>query len=255
MKRVLPWLRIAAALAVLTAAVLLCWQCVDIYAKGNAPENLDENGLYIQAVYRADDVGARLKKLALPLGICAAAVIAAAVVQTSVPDAKEKHTLTAENRLRLMKARAGEMPPEAVKEARLRRSLRIGAAALIILCAAPAAVWLLDKRNFASQDLERVMGSMLCAVGPWVLAGLAVHFIASELCSRSMERECETLRGAKGAAQQPSAPAPKAFPLTAVRVTIFAAAAAFIVLGVMNGGLRDVLIKAINICTECIGLG
>ncbi len=28
-----------------------------------------------------------------------------------------------------------------------------------------------------------------------------------------------------------------------------------IVLGVMNGGLYDVLVKAINICTECIGLG
>ena len=30
---------------------------------------------------------------------------------------------------------------------------------------------------------------------------------------------------------------------------------ALIVLGVMNGGMFDVLVKAINICTECIGLG
>jgi len=29
----------------------------------------------------------------------------------------------------------------------------------------------------------------------------------------------------------------------------------FIVLGIMNGGLRDVLVKAVNICSECIGLG
>jgi len=28
-----------------------------------------------------------------------------------------------------------------------------------------------------------------------------------------------------------------------------------IVLGIANGGLWDVLVKAINICTECIGLG
>lgn len=26
-------------------------------------------------------------------------------------------------------------------------------------------------------------------------------------------------------------------------------------LGIINGGLWDVLVKAINICTECIGLG
>ncbi len=32
-------------------------------------------------------------------------------------------------------------------------------------------------------------------------------------------------------------------------------ALALIVLGVLNGGLRDVFVKAANICTECIGLG
>lgn len=41
----------------------------------------------------------------------------------------------------------------------------------------------------------------------------------------------------------------------ALRALLYAAAIALIALGVMNGGLRDVLIKAINICTECIGLG
>ena len=29
----------------------------------------------------------------------------------------------------------------------------------------------------------------------------------------------------------------------------------FIVIGMFNGGMDDVLYKAINICTECIGLG
>ena len=36
--------------------------------------------------------------------------------------------------------------------------------------------------------------------------------------------------------------------LVIVGVTLF-------VIGIFNGGLNDVLIKAINICTECIGLG
>ena len=42
---------------------------------------------------------------------------------------------------------------------------------------------------------------------------------------------------------------------TARILMLLAAAAALITLGILNGGLRDVLIKAINICTECIGLG
>ena len=39
------------------------------------------------------------------------------------------------------------------------------------------------------------------------------------------------------------------------RLVVFCAAVALIVVGVLNGGVGDVLMKAINICTECIGLG
>ncbi|MBQ7454891.1 MAG: thioredoxin [Clostridia bacterium] len=36
---------------------------------------------------------------------------------------------------------------------------------------------------------------------------------------------------------------------------LLAAAAVLITAGALNGGLRDVLAKAVSICTECIGLG
>lgn len=39
------------------------------------------------------------------------------------------------------------------------------------------------------------------------------------------------------------------------RAGLCAAALTLIALGILNGGLNDVLVKAINICTECIGLG
>ena len=40
-----------------------------------------------------------------------------------------------------------------------------------------------------------------------------------------------------------------------VRITLYVLAVVLIAEGIGNGGMRDVLIKAINICTECIGLG
>ena len=43
--------------------------------------------------------------------------------------------------------------------------------------------------------------------------------------------------------------------LAAVRLALLGAAALLVVLGALNGGARDVLVKAVNICTECIGLG
>lgn len=43
--------------------------------------------------------------------------------------------------------------------------------------------------------------------------------------------------------------------LLIARLVLLCLGILFIVAGVLNGGSRDVLIKAINICTECIGLG
>lgn len=43
--------------------------------------------------------------------------------------------------------------------------------------------------------------------------------------------------------------------LLIIRTILFVIALGFILWGAFNGGLYDVLVKAINICTECIGLG
>ena len=40
-----------------------------------------------------------------------------------------------------------------------------------------------------------------------------------------------------------------------LRLILAVLAIAFLILGVKNGGARDVFVKAVNICTECIGLG
>ncbi len=43
--------------------------------------------------------------------------------------------------------------------------------------------------------------------------------------------------------------------LWAIRIALAAAGVVLIVVGICNGGMKDVLLKAINICTQCIGLG
>lgn len=40
-----------------------------------------------------------------------------------------------------------------------------------------------------------------------------------------------------------------------IRRVLLAAAVCFVVMGIFNGSMRDVLVKAIKICTECVGLG
>ena len=40
-----------------------------------------------------------------------------------------------------------------------------------------------------------------------------------------------------------------------LRAVVLIAAVLLIIAGIVNGGALDVLVKAINICTECVGLG
>ena len=43
--------------------------------------------------------------------------------------------------------------------------------------------------------------------------------------------------------------------LLSIRIALLVISIALIIAGILNGGMADVLSKAVNICTECIGLG
>ena len=49
--------------------------------------------------------------------------------------------------------------------------------------------------------------------------------------------------------------AQKVMSVKTMRLILLIIAVLLIAVGAANGGARDVLVKAINICTECIGLG
>ena len=70
---------------------------------------------------------------------------------------------------------------------------------------------------------------------------------------------CGLLAGVKAGQQKPSAQkAPVVKPpshAAAIRIALLTASLLLIIYGIINGSLRDVLYKAIQICSECIGLG
>ena len=43
--------------------------------------------------------------------------------------------------------------------------------------------------------------------------------------------------------------------LQIARIVVLVVAAIFVIAGIFNGSMEDMLIKAVNICTECVGLG
>ena len=145
-----------------------------------------------------------------------------------------------------------------------------------------------------AEGLDHSIVSMIAYVVPWTVLGLACLIVTTVLQGKSMQREADAATalmkeaaaakaaqaaksGAESAktAEAPSAGAESAkapsaskaaaplyntSPETArrrviIRRVLLVAAVIFVVLGVQNGSMKDVLVKAIRICTECVGLG
>lgn len=163
-------------------------------------------------------------------------------------------------RLRLMRA---EKTDAMRGEERGWRIARGECGGICAVCAVMAARYLANPAHFTSRELELVIGRMLWHIAPWIFVGFACAILCECVRGRSFRREIElaarsperaSFKNAQtdsGASREKRARLAK----TAARAAMFALAVALLALGAANGGMRDVLVKAINICTECIGLG
>ena len=96
---------------------------------------------------------------------------------------------------------------------------------------------------------REVVAERFARVAPAVYGYLAVVLAGLDWQAAAKEKERP-----RAVAPAQTRPVPEKR-LRTLRLTLLAIAAALIVWGAVNGGARDVLVKAVNICTECIGLG
>ena len=146
------------------------------------------------------------------------------------------------------------------------------AAAFALASAIVSIVYLANTAHFAGADLNGEVLRMLKNVMPWVGASFLLfvgaviyeHFSAKReldsmkkllVLGRGYPLEGNWVLSAKYAVDKAtSQPWTKWFKL-GVRLAVLAVAVTFIGVGIWNGGMYDVLAKAVMICTECIGLG
>jgi hypothetical protein len=155
------------------------------------------------------------------------------------------------------------------KETRLRRVIRITAGTLIAALFVYPTLYFLNPDHFSAHDPNASIRTATVVLLIPTALSLLLASIASLLLKHSYTRE---LRQAKAeialhrASRRTEAPKPTAAEhvrfalskksvLLGVRIVLFSVAVLFIVLGILNDGIGDVLGKAAAICTECIGLG
>ena len=124
----------------------------------------------------------------------------------------------------------------------------------------PVLIFMVDPAHFPLEDLEGMFYSLIRVLVPWTVVGLGALAVCSGMRKRYILRETEAAQARlKEEREVGFKPEPKAAPRTgsavALQIAMIALAIVLIIVGVFNGSARDVLYKAINICTECVGLG
>lgn len=130
----------------------------------------------------------------------------------------------------------------------------------VIVCV----VYLTNPAHFADQNningevinavlfvLPWVIGAFVCALGVFAFENYALDK-RLDLVKKAVAANSKNLQKPQ---EQSAALSENKKLLTGLRIGLLAVGVALFVIGIFNGGLNDVLIKAINICTECIGLG
>lgn len=261
---------VTAALCIL-AGIFLILACLAIYNGG-------------EGVFSRESVWAAFLVILAPLLLSVLAVIGGFVLSAVLPLPSAKGT---DKRLFLDRAKAArewlldcvdlalvgeEVTSAMAKEERLRRLLAAGGVFVAAVCAIPPLVYFLTFSNFPNEDVTAEVLGALYVLLPCLSLAFSFLYAVSHLTSLSYDRECVLLRSAakagavresdrtKGDGQNSSVLCAwfarnEKTVILALRGGVFALAVAFLILGTGNGGMNDVLQKAIRICTECIGLG
>ena len=248
------YLILQAAVCVALVA-LMALSAVSICRDGMARKALDP----LERVYSPEIVAERFAPIA-PL-LAAGLVLLAVGLALGLKDERAERPVRDPLWARDLAAARVRRPSDAMlREQTAQRWLRWIGRGAFALSMVPVAIFLADPARFPAEDPEAMLSGLTRILAPCAALGLVALAATAVLRERSALREIEAARARarEEAAMGPTPMTPEfARPKSqgVVRAALLAAAAALIVAGILNGSARDVLYKAITICSECIGLG
>lgn len=242
-------LRVILSVSLFVAGICLMAACVGIYHSGDKP-------------FSREAVAAAFGPIAIPVFVCLGLIVISALYELLLPCPAEKKNT---RQIRMLLKRTQERVDLQLCDSELRdrvlalradRKLfsRIGLAVTVI----SSVLFLTYGTNPANFHSTQINGSMIRAMY-WLLPCSAVPFawgcFAARRAHDSMKEELELLKSApKESRIAPPRPKENRRALY-IRAAILVVALVCFIGGFFAGGTADVLTKAVNICTECVGLG
>lgn len=253
-KRIQTIYGIVLSVMIMIAGICLCIACVEIYRSGAQP-------------FSRESVAAAFQYISLPVYLCLALIAGGWILdlflsgEEKKPADKQYRMILAKMQEKLDLALCEPATQYAIQTLRKRRQLlkTVG----IILLSVCTGIFLAYSLNPANYDFSptgitpSVIGAMFLFV-PCVTIPFVYGIVASAIEMRSIRAEIDLTKSAIAAGARAEAAIPvsrKNYGLTCLRLLILFLAVGSLTFGFFAGGTADVLTKAINICTECVGLG
>ncbi len=236
--------------------------------------------------FTTDAIESHFRAIAVPVILFPVLVIAGFVLhfvfpldkkQTKIENNKALATLSSKVNLDLVDSTS---KIAIVRERYFRLATVFGSALIWINALVLILVFTLNKENYVGTQVNESVKDLALVVFPSSLIAIGISYVVSIVNHLSKKRELEQLKNAvklnkevlDGNGKSGLHPlfdkiysvwnTTKAFisenekvSLWVLRGIVFVVAIVLIILGIINGGMEDVLAKAIRICTECIGLG
>ena len=242
---------IVLSVVIVAVGILLMAGCLQIYLSGG------------EQIYTPDKVAAAFRPIAVPVYICLGLILVSILLQLVLWQApgkapKAKQIAMQLRRLQLTRDPAAADDSRRAAIGKIRKGRNALYIVCAIVCAAVSGVFLSFALNAASYDpdvakaTESVIGLMY-VFAPCVTVGLGYGVLTAYLARRNMEKEIAELKQCPPLPQ--IAKAGKQTLVTVLRCVVLGLFVCLMVYGLVTGGWKDVLTKAVNICTECVGLG
>ena len=239
---------IALSCVIVLAGICLMVACVGIYRSGEEP-------------FSRESVAAAFSPISIPVYLCLAMVVTSFVLKLLFPIPADKvapvKQLSIQRNRLLARADvdtcAQELRDGILAQQAKRKKQRLVCALVLAASAAVFLTYALDGSHFHTSEINTSMIRAMCVLLPCLAVSLAACIWFLTARKKSLLEEIGLLKQCPKK-DAPQAEAPKAASCK-VRYALLLAAAALALFGYFSGGTADVLTKAVNICTECIGLG
>lgn len=240
---------IALSGVIILAGICLMVACVGIYLSGDEP-------------FSREAVAAAFSPISIPVYLCLIMVLLGFVFQILCPDPAFKPVVMKQHSVVLNRLRAradlescsSELRTQILAQQQRRNRYSRICALVLTVCSLVFLIYALDSRHFHPSDINRSMIRAMTVLLPCLAVSIATCIFTVSARQKSIQQEIELLKQCPKA-DTPLKESPKASSFRNIRYVLLLAALALAVFGYAAGGTADVLTKAVNICTECIGLG